>query len=1323
MKKILGITTTVLFILGMTFSVVSAQSIPTISPWKMLGNVISPSASSSIVKIPSLSSATTTCVTASTNGTLSTSTCGSDTSGFVPYTGATTDVDLGNHTLTLNGMKMSADSKYFTFEETTTAGSDVGIKIKGAYPQFNWIKPDGNIQWKWYANTAANILYLENTQTGTNPLYISGAYTTIKGLDVQERLGVNFSIVGAPYFSVNSASESNSAQFLSSDADRTMIRFGNTDLSKLMYFGIDKRNAYGIYAYYNENGDISNPLFTIKSNLNGGDGSTRAYGSFTATSLIKSGGTSSQFLKADGSVDSSTYLATGLALLLDQSTQQHVINDRPFFDAGINVGKRLSFSSVFTLDSNVDNFYNAGSVTYGNYIYAQTSGDSHIDIIDTSASTFNIVGTFAAPDDIEGMVIHGHYLFVVAAVGSNKFNIYDLTNPLSPSLVSSTATAGWGEGIDIDPTGQYVFFSDYDNGNILSYDVTNKASPSLVSTVSNVYGTPTTVRYSNGYLTVVAQTGYIQKFSVSAGVPTLIGSTATGNSFGHYTKDDVSYVLGDANYSNSNLYIYNVSSSTPVLLSTINSSTGGNVNGHSVELNNNLLYVTGPSSALVIIDVKDPVSPQIVYTSTDTVNSGSLLDITGLGDVSILSPLGNYLYDVNATTTYGTANINNNGTVTAQKFVKNGGTSSQILLANGSTLSTSTYLTTSTASSTYVPYTGATGNVNLGANSITATALKANTSAGVSIQNVSGSTTALFGAGSGLNATFYDGVKLNSQTASRILSTDSSSNITALDTATYPSLTELSYVKGVTSAIQTQIDAKFTLPSLTSGSVLFSNGTTIAQDNANFFWDDTNNRLGIGTTSPAERIHVSVSTANFIKTESTSALDAGWKFSNTSRGFMYYIQSDGALILRDTTANVNKWYITTNGVGVGNFFGATAPAAQLHVLYTGEQFRVGYDASNYYSTTVGSTGTVTLDAVGSGSKFVYSDRLTIPDGTAALPSIGFTSDDDGSGTGFYRSSANRLGVAANGAFIGQFLSTGFEMDSALSFTWNNRGGIGSSANGTVRLSANGGANLTTFILGQNDGTGFGLRFGTNAMSLDNGAGTYTNRNLGIGVAPTSVTARLHLGAGTATASTSPLKFTSGTLLTVPEVGAVEFLNDAWYGTITTGSARKTFAFLESPAFTGTSTFSGPVSMQGSFGEIYVHDASTTVQSISTGTAYTKSTAFVSNGLSGNSITNDVTNDRIVINRAGKYRLNIAVSFSDGANITWTFAGLLGGVEMTNVHASRKMGAGGDVGALNISGFFTATSTSIVELGVQHDSVISQNLDIWDANMNVEYIGE
>jgi ribosomal protein L18 len=56
--------------------------------------------------------------------------------------------------------------------------------------------------------------------------------------------------------------------------------------------------------------------------------------------------------------------------------------------------------------------------------------------------------------------------------------------------------------------------------------------------------------------------------------------------------------------------------------------------------------------------------------------------------------------------------------------------------------------------------------------------------------------------------TFTTAPVLSSLTASQILALDGSGNIQSLSTATYPSLTELSYVKGVTSSIQTQIGNK-----------------------------------------------------------------------------------------------------------------------------------------------------------------------------------------------------------------------------------------------------------------------------------------------------------------------------------------------------------------------------------------------------------------------------------------------------------------------------------------------------------------------------------
>lgn len=77
---------------------------------------------------------------------------------------------------------------------------------------------------------------------------------------------------------------------------------------------------------------------------------------------------------------------------------------------------------------------------------------------------------------------------------------------------------------------------------------------------------------------------------------------------------------------------------------------------------------------------------------------------------------------------------------------------------------------------------------------------------------------------------------------------------------------------------------------------------------------------------------------------------------------------------------------------------------------------------------------------------------------------------------------------------------------------------------------------------------------------------YTGGNVGIsqkvyiGDGVTTPTALLHLKAGTTAASTAPIKLTSGSLMTSPEAGAIEFLTDKFYATITTGAARKEIAF-------------------------------------------------------------------------------------------------------------------------------------------------------------------
>jgi hypothetical protein len=65
--------------------------------------------------------------------------------------------------------------------------------------------------------------------------------------------------------------------------------------------------------------------------------------------------------------------------------------------------------------------------------------------------------------------------------------------------------------------------------------------------------------------------------------------------------------------------------------------------------------------------------------------------------------------------------------------------------------------------------------------------------------------------------------------------------------------------------------------------------------------------------------------------------------------------------------------------------------------------------------------------------------------------------------------------------------------------------------------------------------------------------------------------------GTATAGTAPLKFSSGTVLSSPEAGAVEFNSDTLYFTITTGTVRKKVALYDDTS--------------GATGDLYYRDSS------------------------------------------------------------------------------------------------------------------------------------
>ena len=175
--------------------------------------------------------------------------------------------------------------------------------------------------------------------------------------------------------------------------------------------------------------------------------------------------------------------------------------------------------------------------------------------------------------------------------------------------------------------------------------------------------------------------------------------------------------------------------------------------------------------------------------------------------------------------------------------------------------------------------------------------------------------------------TFSGGVtSLNGLTANTqylaVGTTGTDFNISSLtDTHTFNLPTASATNRGALSTTDwTAFNGKFTLPALTSGSVLFSNGTTIAQDNSNFFWDDTNNRLGIGTNAPTVGLETKggfnlyTSLGNhYLTSTSVSSTDSTLKFTRGAENGWLRFQLGGLQIAADNTGGECKISASAGG--------------------------------------------------------------------------------------------------------------------------------------------------------------------------------------------------------------------------------------------------------------------------------------------------------------------------------------------------------------------------------------------------------------------------
>jgi hypothetical protein len=185
-----------------------------------------------------------------------------------------------------------------------------------------------------------------------------------------------------------------------------------------------------------------------------------------------------------------------------------------------------------------------------------------------------------------------------------------------------------------------------------------------------------------------------------------------------------------------------------------------------------------------------------------------------------------------------------------------------------------------------------------------------------------------------------------------------SSGGTGSTSTTYCSLTT-----NVTNTLPVANGCTGTSTAFTTGSVVFAGASgTYSQDNANFFWDDTNNRLGIGTASPDVKLTIAGGGGAAIK-----ILDGGdIQINNAANTGSAVIYCDTDLVLNVTGGIITTGTISNTNAAVGDlgtYAWLAYAAASTATIVAGTNYAgSGLRYFGYTGTSTGAASGGTLPA-------------------------------------------------------------------------------------------------------------------------------------------------------------------------------------------------------------------------------------------------------------------------------------------------------------------------------------------------------------------------
>jgi hypothetical protein len=193
----------------------------------------------------------------------------------------------------------------------------------------------------------------------------------------------------------------------------------------------------------------------------------------------------------------------------------------------------------------------------------------------------------------------------------------------------------------------------------------------------------------------------------------------------------------------------------------------------------------------------------------------------------------------------------------------------------------------------------------------------------------------------------------------------------------------------------------------TTGSVVFAGANgELAQDNSNLFWDNANNRLGIGTSSPAQTLHIAgvdrVSQSGAVRYRSDRYFAGGTLFINS--------YDDTGAVFMPIQLNCSSFQFITGSAGNITTLGCTNGLV-----------------------LVGTVVDDTVSALQVGGAIRATGVYKGGDGTSVAPALAFNSDTN---SGFFRWNTGSVAYSQSGTVTLGFSNSEVRLGSATSLSWS-----------------------------------------------------------------------------------------------------------------------------------------------------------------------------------------------------------------------------------------------------------------------------------------------